>query len=163
MRKIIRIILIILLIALIAIQFVRPQKNASQEIAANQVEARINVPENIHKMLKVSCYDCHSNTTYYPWYWQAQPVAWFLNNHINDGKRHLNFSEFANYPISKQYKKLDQISKEVKSGDMPLTSYTLIHRDAVLDENQKLAIENWTTDSRKLMEAKYPPDSLPKK
>ncbi len=163
MRKIVKIVLIILLIVFVGIQFIRPQRNASEEIAANMITAKFSIPANVQQTLKVSCYDCHTNHTYYPWYWQLQPVAWFLNNHINNGKRHLNFSEFANYSISTQYKKLDEIGKEVKSDGMPLTSYTIIHRDAVLNTDQKLAIENWVANSKKNMEAQYAPDSLKKK
>lgn len=121
------------------------------------------MPEDVHQILKVACYDCHSNTTYYPWYWYLQPVAWFLNGHINNGKRHLNFSEFATYSIRRQYKRLSDINEEIKSGEMPLSSYTLIHRDAILNEEQKLAIKNWVINSRKEIEAQYPPDSLKKK
>ncbi len=163
MRKIIKIVLIILLVAFISIQFIRPKKNASMEITENQITAKLPIPADVHQILKVSCYDCHTNNTYYPWYWQVQPVAWFLNDHINNGKRHLNFSEFATYSIRKQYKKLDEIGKEVKSGDMPLTSYTLIHSDAVLTAAQKMAIETWVNNSKKNMEARYPADSIKKK
>jgi hypothetical protein len=163
MRKIVRYTLIILLIALIVIQFIRPQKNAGQEIAQNQISAKHTVPENVQQILKVSCYDCHSNNTYYPWYFQVQPAAWFLSNHIINAKRRLNFSEFATYSLSKQYKKLDDIGKEVKSGDMPIFSYTLIHRDAVLSAEQKQTIVNWVANARTAMEKTYPADSLVKK
>ena len=91
------------------------------------------------------------------------PVTWFMNNHINEGKRELNFSIFASYPLRKQYKKFKEISKEVKEGDMPLTSYTLIHRDAILNDDQKLAIENWAQLHMKEIEKHYPPDSLKSK
>ncbi len=55
---------------------------------------------------------------------------------------------------------LDNINEELKSGDMPLLSYTLIHRDAVISDTQKAAILNWTTAIRKQIEDNYPPDSL---
>lgn len=71
-----------------------------------------------------------------------QPLAWFLNGHIEEGKRHLNFSIFSSYKIARQCKMFDEVNKEVKGGDMPLTSYTLIHRDALLSDAQKLAIAN---------------------
>lgn len=163
MRKILRITLIVLLIALIIIQFFRPQKNAGPEIASYQIEAKYNVPEDVHKILQVSCYDCHSNTTKNPWYWGIQPVAWFLNSHIQDGKRELNFSTFSTYPAWRSYRKFKGIAKEVKAGDMPLFSYTLIHRNAVLNADQKLTIENWVASSVKEMESTYPADSLKKK
>jgi hypothetical protein len=83
-----------------------------------------------------------------------------MNGHIEDAKRGLNFSTFASYNVRKQYKSFDNINKEVKSGDMPLTSYTLIHRDAILNDTQKLAIANWAATSRKEIENHFPPDSL---
>jgi len=163
MKKILKILVIILLAAFMVIQFFKPSKNASEEIAGNQIEVKNQVPEDVHEILKVSCYDCHSNTTYYPWYWGVQPTAWFLNNHIQEGKRELNFSNFATYPAWKRYNKIKAIGKEVKSGDMPLFSYTLIHRNAVLNNDKKLAIENWVANSLKDMESHYPADSLKKK
>ncbi|MEO9005146.1 MAG: heme-binding domain-containing protein [Ginsengibacter sp.] len=162
MKKVIRIVLIILLTALIVIQFFRPAKNAGEEIAANQITAVQEVPDNVQQILKVSCYDCHSNTTHYPWYSKIQPVAWFLNDHIIEGNKEVNFSIFATYPIYRRYKKFKEIGKEVKDGDMPLFSYTLLHRDAALNADQKLLIENWAANAMKEMETKYPADSLVK-
>ncbi len=88
-----------------------------------------------------------------------------MNGHINEGKRHLNFSEFASYQIWRQYRKLEEISDEVKSGDMPLTSYTLIHTEAKLSHQQDVDIQNWVAYARKEIENHYPADSLirPKK
>ena len=160
MRKTIRIVLIILLIALIIIQFFRPKKNISQGIAATDISTKYTIPDTVQDLLKVACNDCHSNNSRYPWYWNIQPVMWFMNGHIDEGKRHLNFSVYTTYPIWRQYKQFDNISKEVKGGDMPLTSYTLIHRDAILTDAQKLAIEDWAAANRKLIEGDYPADSL---
>lgn len=110
MKKIIRTILIVLLIALIIIQFIRPKKNISEGIAANDISSKYAIPTDVNDILKVSCYDCHSNNTAYPWYWNIQPVMWFMNGHINEGKRHLNFSIFTTYAIAKQYKMFDNIN-----------------------------------------------------
>ena len=160
MRKLIRISLILLLAALIIIQFIRPPENISKGVAVNDISVKYNIPADVDHVLKVSCYDCHSNNTRYPWYWQIQPVTWFMNGHIEDAKKELNFSTFVSYNIRKQYKLFDNIKKEVKGGDMPLTSYTLVHRDAILKDTQRLLIANWTTVSRKEIENHYPPDSL---
>lgn len=163
MRKVLKVSLVVLLVALIAIQFIKPPKNQSEEIAQNQIGARHNVPADVQQILKVSCYDCHSNNTIYPWYSKIQPSAWFLDKHIREGKRELNFSIFSTYPASRQYKKFKEIGKEVKDGDMPLLSYRLIHRDAVLNADEKLALQNWAANSMKEMEAQYPADSLTNK
>lgn len=165
MKKVLKISLIIVIVVLITIQFIRPAKNQGVEIAANQITAIHPVPENVQQILKVSCYDCHSNTTYYPWYNNIQPVAWFLENHVIDGKKELNFSEFATYAAYRRYKKFKEIQEQVKEDEMPLFSYTIPHRDAVLSAEQKSALINWSANAMKEMDAKYPADSLkrPKK
>ena len=162
MKRILKTILIVLLIAIIIIQFFRPSKNQGEEIAANQITAVQNVPADVQQMLKVSCYDCHSNTTHYPWYSKIQPVAWFLDDHIVEGKKEINFSEFATYPTFRQYKKFKEIQKQIKEDEMPLYSYTILHRDAVLSADQKSTLINWAANAQKEMEAKYPADSLVK-
>ncbi len=163
MKKIIRLILVTLLAILIIIQLIRPSKNVGG--STNDIAVKYQVPDNVMHTIKIACYDCHSNRSDYPWYWNIQPVAWFMNGHINEGKRHLNFSEFASYQIWRQYRKLEEISDEVKSGDMPLTSYTLIHTEAKLSHQQDVDIQNWVADARKEIENHYPADSLirPKK
>ena len=160
MKKLLKTLLIILVIAFILIQFIRPEKNSGQEIAANQIVAVQHVPDSVQQIFKTACNDCHSNTTQYPWYSKIQPMAWFLDDHIVEGKKELNFSVFAKYTVFRRYKKLKEIGKEVKDGDMPIFSYTFIHRDALLNDDQKLLIENWVANAVKEMEAKYPADSL---
>ena len=161
-KKVLKVILAIVIIAFIAIQFTRPAKNAGEEIAANQITAKYRVPKEVQQILKVSCYDCHSNTTHYPWYSNIQPVAWWLDDHIVEGKEELNFSTFMNYPVWRQYKKFKEIGKEVKEGDMPMSSYTLVHRDAVMSADQKSLVQNWVANTMKEMESEYPAKSLKK-
>lgn len=163
MKKIIKTILLSLLFIFIVIQFIRPTKNISSGIGANDISTKYPVPDSVQQILKVACNDCHSNTTRYPWYAEIQPVAWWLDNHIKDGKKDLNFSEFTKYRIRKQYIKFDQINKLVKNNEMPLNSYTWIHKDAKLTDAQKHTIINWATSIRDSMKAHYPPDSLAQK
>ncbi len=160
MKRILKIILIVLLILLIFIQFIRPAKNRSESISANDISTKYAVPDSIQHILKVACNDCHTNNTRYPWYAEIQPVAWWLNNHVVDGKKDLNFSEFTKYRIRKQYKKLEEINELIKENDMPLPSYTWLHKDAVLNKEQKLALARWSTSIRDSIKAYYPPDSL---
>ena len=153
----------ILLLAFIVIQFFRPAKNKSAGISANDISTIYPVPENVQAILKSSCYDCHSNNSVYPWYAQVQPFAWWLNNHIQDGKKDLNFSEFAGYRIRRQYKKLEEINELVKKDEMPLDSYLWIHKYAKLNKQQKLIIANWVTALRDTIKANNPADSLVRK
>ncbi|APU69745.1 hypothetical protein C723_1769 [Christiangramia flava JLT2011] len=103
------------------------------------------VPENIQNKLQVSCYDCHSNNTQYPWYNKVQPVAWFLEDHIKEGKAELNFNEWDSLSTRRKTSKLRSIIKQIENGEMPLDSYTFIHRDARFSEAEAEEIINWVT------------------
>ncbi len=160
MKKFLKRLFLLLLLAFVAIQFFKTEKNIASGISANDITRAYPVPDEVQAILKTSCYDCHSNNTVYPWYNKIQPVAWWLKNHIDEGKRELNFSEFASYRIGRQYRKLEEVNKEVKEGEMPLSSYTLIHGDAKLNDQQKLTVANWVNAVRDSIKAHYPEDSL---
>jgi len=158
--RIIKTILIILLIGLVVFQLFGTKKNAAPGPFPNDISTLYPVPANVQTILKKACNDCHSNNTRYPWYNHIQPVAWWLRSHINEGKRELNFNEFASYKPSKQYHKIDAVIKEVKKGDMPLGSYTIIHTDARLTDDEKSTITGWAQSIKDSLEAHYPKDSL---
>ena len=163
LKKILKITFQILLLAFIVIQFFRPAKNKAEGISKNDIGKIYAVPADVQSILKISCYDCHSSNTVYPWYAEIQPAAWWLADHIKEGKKELNFSEFASYRISRQYRKLEEINKEVKEGEMPLESYLWIHKNSKLGDEQKLIFVNWVKAVMDTMKAKYPIDSLIKK
>lgn len=143
MKSIKKISIPIILIIFIAIQFFDVNPNKTAETSENAIEKNYSVPQNVRQILKTSCYDCHSNNTVYPWYSKIQPVKWWLANHINDGKRHLNFDEFGTYPNDKKLKKLDEVAETVNADEMPLSSYTVIHTNAKLSAEQKSIIQVW--------------------
>ncbi len=158
-KKIISYALIVLAITLVAIQFVHPARNLSGEVT-NDICTKYPMPDTVKSILKASCADCHSNHTEYPWYANIQPVAWWLEDHISEGKRELNFNNFAAYRIGRQYHKLEKIAKEVNEGDMPITSYTIIHSYAKLDEGQRKLVADWANSLHDSIKATYPADSL---
>lgn len=142
-------ILLALAAIFVLIQFYRPEKNFSVGVSVNAIERHYNVPQNVGSLLKTSCYDCHSNNTKYPWYNNVQPVAFWLNSHINDGKRHLNFDEFNSYPAEKKKKKLQEVAETIENGEMPLSSYSLIHSDAKLSASDKQTLVDWAKTTSK--------------
>lgn len=142
-------ILIGLLVILVVIQFIRPAKNQSSELSANDISRAYTVPDDVQIVVKKACADCHSNNTVYPWYNNLQPVGWWLAKHVNDGKKELNFSEFASYSPKKQHHKLEELIEMVKEEEMPLPSYTWIHKNAILTLEEKLAISTWADNLRK--------------
>lgn len=144
MKKIIKKILFIGLIIFLLMQLYQPARNISfeQDITGNFTKV-YNVPKNVEIILRTSCYDCHSNNTYYPWYSYIQPVRFFMESHIKEGKENLNFNEWGNYSDRKQNNKLDRIAKQIESNEMPLSSYTLIHKNAILTASQKKEVLDW--------------------
>ena len=144
-----------LLVLLVAIQFIRPAKNQSSEMSVNDISKGYNVPANVNEVLQKACNDCHSNNTVYPWYSNIQPVAWWLDNHIYDGKKELDFSEFTTYSPKKQHHKLEEVIETVKEGEMPLNSYTWMHKNAILTDAEKLTVSEWADNLRKEIRAKY--------
>jgi hypothetical protein len=144
----IRKILVFLLVVLIIIQFFRPAKNISTAAQPNALSAVYPIPENVDTIMKYACYDCHTNNSRYPWYFKVQPSAWFLANHIKDGKRHFNFDEFMTYSKEKQDDKLKDLVEMVDDDDMPLSSYTWMHADARLTQEEKAAITTWAKQLR---------------
>lgn len=144
----IRKIVVVLAALLGAAQFVRPGKNLSAGPAPNELNAKHPVPARVLAVLHRACYDCHSNQTRYPWYAEVQPVGWWLNWHVNEGKQHLNFSEFGAYPARRAGKKLDQVIDEVEQHDMPLPSYAWVHTEARLTPAEIKLIVEWAEDLR---------------
>ena len=136
-------ILIAAVIIVVVIQFIHPARNNNSVMAASDITKTVVVPDGVQEVLQKACYDCHSNHTVYPWYSKLQPVDWWLTHHINEGKEHLNFSEFGAYTKAKQSKRLHGIAKTIEEGEMPLDSYLWIHKNAILSAPEKKMVEDW--------------------
>ncbi|MEN6408099.1 MAG: heme-binding domain-containing protein [Anaerolineaceae bacterium] len=83
-------------------------------------------------LAKTACFDCHSNETNYPWYASVAPASWLLQLDIDEGRRNMNFSDWGNYSLS-----ATEIAKVVQDGKMPPFQYTIIHKNANLDQTQR--------------------------
>lgn len=133
-----------ILAVLVIIQFIRPSKNVSEQlITDNDISKTYAMTDEVHQILIKKCYDCHSNSTVYPWYNNIQPVGWWLAAHVDEGKEELNFSEFKTYPEKKANHKMEELSEAVNEGWMPLDSYLWIHGDAKITEADKNVINAW--------------------
>lgn len=157
MKKVVKLAVIAIAVAFLAIQFFQIDKANPPINESETLEAAVKVPPDVTIILGRSCNDCHTNKTVYPWYAYVQPAGWFLRSHIDDGKRHLNFSIFATYDAKKKAKKLEEICEQVTSAEMPLPSYTWIHRDAVLTGSEREALCAWADGARALLSAPAAP------
>ncbi|MAK36344.1 MAG: hypothetical protein CMC15_09230 [Flavobacteriaceae bacterium] len=143
--KFLKIIAWLSLVGLIVIQFFPITLNESDTVPQSDFMVVNQVPATIKNRLQVSCYDCHSNNTDYPWYSKIQPAAWYLEDHIQEGKDELNFNEWAEYSDRRKNSKLRSIISQIEEDKMPLDSYTLIHRDAILSDEDKRMIIDYMT------------------
>ncbi len=147
---------LVVLILLIGIQLIQPARNSSGQVPATDISKTVFIPGNVKSLLQTACNDCHSNNTNYPWYTNIQPMGWLLANHIKDGKADLNFNEFGSYSQRRQLSKLKSIASQVKDDEMPLTSYTMLHKNARLTKEQKLLIIDWALQAKDSLEQKKP-------
>lgn len=151
--RIVKAIGLFLLLAFVVIQFFRPDRNIGNGELPGAITKHLPVPEDVHGLLQSACYDCHSNNTNYPWYVNVQPVAWLLSHHIREGKMELNFDAFGTYSGRRQLSKLKSIAGSVKDGSMPLSSYTLMHKEARLSDKEKQLIVEWALQTKDSLEA----------
>jgi Haem-binding domain len=135
-------------IVLIVIQFFRPTPNKSHQVLDTDISKMVAISDSVLSILKNGCYDCHSNNTHYPWYWNMQPVSWLLAKHIRKAKEQLNFSEFGSYSQRRQLSKLNGIANSIKDNIMPLPSYRIMHKNAQLSTNEKALLINWAQQSK---------------
>ena len=134
-----------LLLGFVGIQFFPTSQNQSNTIPKTDFILVNDVPKQVERIITTSCYDCHSNNTDYPWYNKVQPVAWFLEDHVTHGKEELNFNEWADYSNRRKNSKLKSIISQIENGEMPLWSYTLIHREAKLSEDERNTVLDWVS------------------
>lgn len=143
MRKIIQILFVLLIVTFVVIQFFQPDNN-SEGISENHIFEQEIISDEIKSIFTNACLDCHSNETKYLWYHRIAPVSWMVNQHIEDGKKHLNLSDWGEFDIFEKIGVLDEICDEVEDEKMPLKSYLIIHKKAKLTEDQVLELCAWT-------------------
>lgn len=155
--------MLFLLAALVIIQFFHPKKNKSKGLQPNYIGNNFAIPADVKTILAKACNDCHSNNTRYPWYAKIQPVHWWLDKHVKNGKKEINYDEYTNKSLRYQFHKMEETIEMVKDGKMPLNSYTWTHKDARISEEEKSKIIGWANSIMDTMKAKYPIDSLIRK
>lgn len=131
-----------------ALQFVRPARSNPPVNEAQSVEAHLRVSPEVEKILARSCMDCHSNKTEWPLYSYVAPASWLVIDHVNEGRREMNFSEWGRYGRDHAAHLLHDICRTAKQGEMPMSSYTLIHRGAKLSRADVLTLCEWSQAER---------------
>jgi hypothetical protein len=149
-RKILKWLIIIAVVAFLVMQFSRPARTNPPVDPARKLESAVHVPPDVASMLERACRDCHSYETHWPWYTEVAPTSWFVVQHVDIGRRRLNFSDWVR-PGKEPKDSMDRLRamcKEVQSGEMPLSSYTLIHWRATLSPEDVRRLCQWTEEER---------------
>lgn len=133
-----KLIIVLVFLILAILQLFVKKDNISSYESVTAFEKEVQVPTNVKTILKSNCYDCHSNHTNYPWYASIGAANLFVDHHIKEGKEHLNFSEWKNYPERRQLHKLAELYEEVAEEEMPLKMYTVIHGKLTIEEKEAL-------------------------
>ena len=138
---------VIVVAVVLAIQVIPVERNVSTVPPGQSFEKTEKVPANVAAILKVSCYDCHSNNSRYPWYSELQPGAWFMARHIKKGKEELNFDEFDDYSKRRKKAKIKSIISQIEKDEMPLRSYRMMHGNARLSADEKKELLDFFRDN----------------
>jgi hypothetical protein len=140
MRRTVRSAAIALVVITTAIQFVRPARTNPLVDPSHALAELQPVPAHVTAVLDRACRDCHSNNTRWPWYSQVAPVSWWVIDHVNHGRSHFNYSDWARYPAADRARLLKNSCDLVREDSMPLPSYRWMHRRARLSKADVQAI-----------------------
>jgi hypothetical protein len=145
LRKILKWTAIALAAIFVALQFIRPARTNPPIDESRTIQAYAYITPEVANILDRSCNDCHSHQTRWPWYTNVAPVSWFVVNHVNVGRREMNFSDWAQYSRDEQEHLLKKICREVKRGEMPMRSYLRLHHEAKLSSEDVKALCDWAS------------------
>lgn len=105
-----------------------------------------NPTEEISNVFLNACYDCHSFHTNYPWYSYTAPASWIIKKHIDEARKHVNFSNWGNYSAEKQQLALHECAEEIEEGEMPLKLYRKAHKEANFNKDIQAKLVIWISD-----------------
>lgn len=126
-----------LVIVFVVMQAFRIDKTTKPVDANTDFISLTGANAEVAHILKTACYDCHSEQPIYPWYSNVAPVSWWIKHHIDEGSQHLNFSIWGTYKDKRKHHKLEECIEMVEEGEMPMDSYTWMHKEAKLTDAQK--------------------------
>jgi hypothetical protein len=140
--------LIVVACLFVIAQFKRPAKTNPVVDQSLAVESQMQLNPQIAGILDRSCNDCHSNKTRWPWYANVAPISWFVIDHVDHGREHMNFSEWGKYSSEERKALLGGFCELVTENAMPLSSYTPLHPGSKLSEADKKLICEWAAAER---------------
>lgn len=135
-------------VVFVGMQFFRPDRTNPPVDESRTLYAKLSVPDDIKRMIERSCSDCHSYATRWPWYSNIAPVSWLVADDVQEARKHLNLSDFAQYQSLRAVGKLDMMCENMQDGFMPLPKYITMHPDAKLSREEINRFCDWVDSIR---------------
>lgn len=148
MKKVIRWTGLGLLVVFAVMQFIRSDRSNPPVDPSKTLYAVLPVPDDVRQVLERSCFDCHSNETRWPWYSSLAPAMWVVAHDVEEGREHLNFSEFATYKSLRAIAKLDMICEQMINKNMPMPAYVVLHPGAEVSSREIDLVCDWVETVR---------------
>lgn len=146
MKKPFKIAIGVAVVLLVSLQLVPVDRSNPPITAALQPDGEVG------DVLRAACMDCHSNETVWPWYARVAPVSFFVADHVEEGREHLNLSTFGEAAPRRQDHMLEEFVEVLEEGEMPLRSYTLGHPEARLTDQQRQLLMEWARAERRTLQ-----------
>ena len=143
MRRGLRWAAVVIVVGAVGIQFVRPARTNPATDPARTLASRMHVPAEAAAILARACRDCHSNETRWPWYSHVAPASWLVIDHVNHGRSHFNYSDWAQYGRDDATRLLKNVCDLSRQQAMPMPSYLVMHRSARLTDLEVVALCDW--------------------
>jgi hypothetical protein len=138
---------VVFVVVLVAAQLVGPDRTNPPTDVNLTIQAHLGTAGGVVAVLDRACSDCHSNGTVWPWYTRIAPLSWLMAYGVAEGRKAVNFSEWAAYPPERQRKLLVESCRDASDGKMPGHPYTLLHPEARLSNQD---IETICTAARQI-------------
>ncbi len=121
------------------------------------IESQLEVNPNVKAILDRSCRDCHSYETQWPWYSHVAPAKWMISRDVHKARSIMNFSEWtedAGVKLEKAVGMLIASCTDVTVRRMPKPEYLLLHRRAVLNQDDVNNFCGWSKQQSKVLIAR---------
>jgi hypothetical protein len=128
--------------------FVHPFGMVKAQSYDKPLFAGAQIDPDVLQIFEKSCQNCHSEKTEWPWYSFIAPIGWFIEKDVQQGRDHMDFSRWDEYDWLGQRDILTRISAVLRSRQMPLPRYLILHPGSKLSEEEIAKIERWTQQER---------------
>jgi hypothetical protein len=136
-RRIVVGIVAVVAVVLLGMQFKQPDRTNPP------VVSEVDAPPEVAAILERACYACHSNETTWPWYSYVAPLSWWVGEHVEHGRKDLNFSDWPTLDFEGLAHAFHDIDEQIEEGEMPLPSYLRMHPEARLSDQDRATLRKW--------------------